>query len=187
MAIAMSSAPFVPKVPAYAYIDGGFIRQRLAEIGCATEVDPNSPAREAVARLYVASGQVVLSRVFYYDAVAEDDAVQPAYLNKIDSLPDTFVASTGFLRQRRNKSRGQKAVDVQLAVDALEAAYSRTVGAIVLITGDLDLLPLIEAIRRAGPHVILGTVEGHVAQELCSAADRVTVFQEASMRKWNPV
>src|SRR3712207_6530278 len=99
-------------------------------------------------------------RTFYYNALAEDESTPAktkqleAHLEWVRHLPDTEVRE-GYVRPSLRRKRQQRGVDVQLAVDALEAAYARHVKALALVTGDIDFVPLVEAIRRAGPHVFV--------------------------------
>ena len=53
--------------------------------------------------------------------------------------------------RRHLGGRAQNGVDVQLAVDALSGALGRTYDAAVLVTGDGDFVPRVEAIRENGP------------------------------------
>jgi uncharacterized LabA/DUF88 family protein len=114
-------------------------------------------------------------RTLYYDAIdesaPEEKTRQEDYLRCVQSLPDTH-AVIGRIRQGK-RGREQKGVDVQLAVDALEAAWSGTVEAIGLVTGDADFVPLANAVRRLGPHVIVLAFANSLADDLRASADRV--------------
>lgn len=121
--------------------------------------------------------RIVPVRLFYYDAL-DDNGPEPeraafaAYLDAVEQLADTSVA-TGYVKSSRRRGREQKAVDVQLAVDALEAALTGRADVIALVAGDGDFAPLAEAVRRAGPHCIVLAFPNSLARELRMAADRV--------------
>jgi uncharacterized protein (TIGR00288 family) len=91
-------------------------------------------------------------------------------------LPDTHVGE-GYARRRRGVLQ-QKGVDVRLAVDALEAAVAQRVRIIGPVAGDADFVPLVEAIRRAGPHMVVLAFRESLAAELRGAADRVVFLPD---------
>jgi len=124
------------------------------------------------------------SRIYYYDSVdrervgAESDAERDARVKEredlhayLNSLPKWHVREGFMSRARRASRRTQKAVDVQLAVDALEHAIHRNIQQAFFIFGDLDFEPLLLSLNRLG---ILTTVwyERHSAsRDLLEAAD----------------
>ena len=89
-------------------------------------------------------------------------------------MPDTHVVE-GQVRQGKRRPE-QKGVDVQLAVDALQAANRGVVGAIALVSGDADFIPLVKAVRDVGPHVIVIAFKESLSPDLRTAADRVVVL-----------
>lgn len=157
----------------YVYIDAGYIQGQLKQGNCNIEFNPDRLAQYITSEsLYTSPVHAV--RKFYYDALDEDAEPkviekQKAYLDKVRSLKDTHVVLG---KIRKSKKKEQKGVDVQLAVDALEAAKSGSVDVIALIAGDADFVPLVEAIRRAGPHVFVIAFNSSVALDLKNAADR---------------
>jgi uncharacterized protein (TIGR00288 family) len=86
---------------------------------------------------------------------------------------------------RRSRRREQKGVDVQMAVDALKAAASGTVDAIILVAGDADFAPLARAIREFGPHVFVVAFPENLSPSLAREADRVGVME--SSETWRRV
>jgi hypothetical protein len=78
----------------------------------------------------------------------------------------------GFVsRGRRAKRRTQKAVDVQLAVDALEHAVAHNMDTATFVLGDLDFEPLFFSLNRFGVIVSVYYFEGTASEELLEAAD----------------
>lgn len=143
---------------AYAYIDAGYIRSSLKNAGQSEYFNPSHlwPHLNAVS----ANRQSIQPiRMFFYDAI-DDNAVEPeksnfqTYLEKVEQIPYVAV-TTGFVRPGKKKPREQKGVDVQIAVDALEAAWSGRADAIILVAGDADFCPLAEAVRRTGAFMIV--------------------------------
>lgn len=173
----------MPQKDCYAFVDGQYVRCELLRGGQPEEFDPRKPA-VFVRNHRIAGEQVSATRVFYYDAVdreaeqAEQER-QSAYFSTLQKLPDTHVI-LGEVR-RGTRTREQKGVDVQLAVDALRAATSGVVKAIALVTGDADFAPLARAIRDAGPHVIVIAFRSSLAESLAKEADRLQIFDSVPM------
>jgi uncharacterized LabA/DUF88 family protein len=173
----------------YVFIDGEYLRQRHREemtrfFGVEGDLDISSIMRETDA-----------TRVYFYDAVdygkkpAEDDA---ACANRILEK-EQFLASIGrlsgfFVRPgsvRPGKKREQKEVDVLLAVDMMEHVLNRTVTKAVLIAGDVDFRPVIEALVRHGVTVHVWYHLRSFAQELPSAADFGHEITFRQLHSWN--
>lgn len=167
-------------MPCYVFVDGQYVREELRQEGHPDEFDPRKPA-SFVQNIDVAGAKLVASRIFYYDAVdegasAEQVERQRSYLARVQQLQDTHVVE-GQVRQGKRKPE-QKGVDVQLAVDALQAANRGVVGAIALVSGDADFVPLARAIRDVGPHVIVIAFRESLSKELRAAADRTVILDE---------
>ncbi len=80
---------------------------------------------------------------------------------------------------KRPKLR-QKEVDVQLAVDMLTHGFSKNMSRAVLLSGDLDFRPIVEALVRGGVFVDVWYEKESAARELFWAADygRALTFQD---------
>jgi uncharacterized LabA/DUF88 family protein len=125
------------------------------------------------------------TRIYYYDAVdrnrigdettAQRDArvsalnTFHAYLN---SLSGWHVREGFVSRGRRASRRTQKAVDIQLAVDALEHAVAHNMSYASFILGDLDFEPLFFSLNRFGVIVTVYFEPGTASQELLEVADQ---------------
>jgi len=168
----------------HAFVDGAYVRLGLRSIGRPDEFDPYALVRGLV-------GSFELVRVNYYDALDEQSTTPEqkaeysrltGYFDWVSGLRDTHV----FLgRVRRSKSREQKGVDVQLAVDALRTAYSGAFDAILLLSGDADFEPLVTAIREAGPRIHVAAFETSVSAELRRAADRFLQLEPSGGGSFN--
>jgi uncharacterized LabA/DUF88 family protein len=165
----------------YVYVDNWYMRQQLRDLpGSEAGFNPLNLAGFASAFRF--RGRYCQpTRYFVYDAIdeSEDEAAQlrqRTYLTKVQRLPDTQVV-TGRVKTSR-RGREQKGVDVRLAVDALEAAWSGVVDAVMIASGDADFEPLADAIRRAGPHVGILAFKSSLSLHLREAADRVYELPE---------
>lgn len=168
-----SPVTYVPPAIAYAFVDAQYLRTEFKNAGLSDEIDPWS----IVAKVQQSVGRrrVQAVRLFFYDAIDEDDAEEEAqqrdYLRRVEALNDTMVV-VGEVRRGASKNREQKGVDVQLAIDALLMASRGDIEAVILVTGDADFAPLAEAVRRIGPHVIVAAYPKSLAKSLGAAADR---------------
>lgn len=73
----------------------------------------------------------------------------------------------------RTKSRGSKRVDISLAVDMLRHAHYQNYDMAVLVAGDEDYVPLVEAVTAAGRRVTLWFFEKSLSPALAKAVDYV--------------
>ena len=65
----------------------------------------------------------------------------------------------------------EKGVDVQLAVDMVQLAVSNTYDVAILVSGDGDFAPAVEAVKKLGKHVELGRVEKQPCNRLRDVCD----------------
>ncbi len=159
----------------YVFIDGEYLRQRHREVmrdffGVDGELELSPIMQQARA-----------SRAYFYDAIdyarlpEETDEAWEAriillerYFSYIRSL-DGFHVRPGSVR--RGKKREQKEVDVSLAVDMMEHGFNGSMSKAVLIAGDVDFRPVVEALVRHGVFVDVWYHRNSFAQELPGAAD----------------
>lgn len=173
----MKQRSFELFMPCNIYVDAQNIRIALEEMGVSDEFDP----RHLVSLLdgqVVGGRPLVAMRIFIYNTIdahasEEELAREQRYLDRLERLPDVQVVAG-----RTAASGHQKGVDVQLAVDALTDAFSGRVGVIVIASGDGDFRPLVESVRRFGPHVIVMSFEKTLSSALREAADRVILLPE---------
>ena len=72
---------------------------------------------------------------------------------------------------KKNKRKGSKRVDIQLAVDMLTQASRKSYQTAVLIAGDEDYVPLVQAVKDEGRLVVLWAVESGLSISLRRSAD----------------
>ncbi|MDX2238868.1 MAG: NYN domain-containing protein [Hyphomonadaceae bacterium] len=123
------------------------------------------------------------TKVFYYDAIPsfEDQDRTPAQtalaeqkIQKLESIRklDKYHVFEGDTRRRRSKGgQEQKMVDVAIAVDMLTHTFRRNMDSAILVTGDQDFKPLLDALVREGMFVTLWYPIGATNQILIDAAD----------------
>jgi len=165
----------------YVFFDGGHIREGLAQIGASwSEVDLRQVAEAALRTVgYRWRGlRMKVSRIYVYDAVPDDaDPSQhdiEKWLTRNGQQKDTHVRRGHLAGDRRGGQRiRQKAVDVQLAVDALSLASNGVFDMALLVTGDADFIPVVEAVRDKGPLVAVCSFRSKLSDALGEVADRV--------------
>jgi len=84
--------------------------------------------------------------------------------------------------RRRGRS---KAVDIALTTDVLTLAAEGRYEVAVLFAGDGDYVPLVEAVKRAGQHVVVGFFEGYgLSPQLRIAADEFVDLSGSITSAW---
>jgi uncharacterized LabA/DUF88 family protein len=109
-----------------------------------------------------------LIRATYYTyAVGSDEQIEQ-WKTTIRSIPYTYRSDKGsftysgsmypkvFKKPQRTAKR--KGVDISITVDTLTHVYNNDIDIVVLMTGDGDYKPLIEAIMRRGKRVYLAAL-----------------------------
>lgn len=165
----------------YAFFDGAHIRDGLAKMGVDwRDVDLSTVARAAI-KWVGDSWQGLplrMTRVWIYDAIpdegSKDDGEVEYWLTRNDRQADTHVRRGHLAGDPRKQSlRRQKAVDVQLAVDALEFSSQGVFDAALFVTGDADFVPVAESVRNKGYLVAVCSFRDKLAEVWKEVADRV--------------
>ena len=166
-------------MPTYLFIDGEYFRQAFQQTMKAFYgTVPDINYRD------IAGNLGGFKRIYYYDAIDrgrvanETPTDQEQRITRLESfhvylnsLPNWHVREGFVSRGRRASKRSQKAVDVQLAVDALEHSISGNVGTAVFIAGDLDFEPLFFSLNRFGVRVTIYYERDTASETLLEAAD----------------
>jgi uncharacterized LabA/DUF88 family protein len=178
----------------YCFVDGGHLRaiakntgkalvnpQQLAvNIGYSNQVQGWRSIGGVNHHDYVGhpNVKIFLDRVIYYDARPDEgpSAELEDYWKAVELLPDTAIGF-GVLRGRK---RRQKQVDTLIAVDMLEGAFTDLYQVALLIAGDADFVPSVQAVRRKGVLVLVAAAKESLADELRQAADRVRIIDASS-------
>ena len=105
-------------------------------------------------------------RRYYYTSVRGDTNDRDAIHDKLHAMgiqaPRVFP---------KNKSRGSKRVDISLSVEMLTHAHFGNYDAAVLVAGDEDYVPLVEAVKAQGKQVFIWFVQDGLSPSLRRSAD----------------
>ncbi len=109
---------------------------------------------------------VNILRKYYYTSIQGDNPKRERIHDDLQKLgveaPRVFP---------RSKSRGSKQVDISLSVDMLSHAHRQNYDIAVLIAGDEDYVPLVDAVKAEGHRVFLWFFENGLSPALRRTAD----------------
>jgi uncharacterized LabA/DUF88 family protein len=130
--------------------------------------------------LLKAAGGGNLLRTYYYDCVPQEyESNKQKFLDALAYIPN-FIIRYGYLDkhiERGEEKFTQKMTDVQIALDIFRAAKAG-VERVIVVTGDMDLVPALEAARKEFCEVVLVHNNG-ITRELQNAVDRRVIFTAA--------
>lgn len=172
----------------YLFIDGEYLRQihrqaMLDFFDVDGELDILEAKREAGAL-----------RAFFYDSI--DERPRPGetieacrertaplhdFMNRTSALSGVHVR----LGTVTGKRRRQKEVDILLATDMLTHGFNGSMKNAVLLSGDLDFRPIVEALVRHGLFVEVWYHRTSIATELPTAADFGRQIRFRQLYSWN--
>ena len=176
----------------YLFIDGNYLSTQFAK-------QMHAFYNHAPPIMFQELGRILkVNRCYYYDAIDysnganETEAEQDDRIAQRESFHDWLAELRGFhvrhghVRRSKKKSREQKAVDVRLAVDALEHAARGNIEKAVFLTGDLDFEPLLTSLERLGVRTKLLYVRSSTSPELIRAADESQALTLSDFCSWSP-
>lgn len=172
----------------YLFIDGGYLEK---------VVDDFSQRLGLAHRLPIDFAKVGPSydRAIYYDAIPVRKKGEPEedYERRLDEkirffdglrdMPN-FHVRDGITRYTRRRGQEQKGVDTLLAIDVLQYAFRGTIDSAEIITGDLDLYPLFEALLQTNTKGTLIYEERSTSKELVRAADLTRRINLSAVLGW---
>ena len=182
---------------AHMYVDAGYVRAELADL----RIDPLFGTTELLQpfnRKRIHGRFLTVSRVEIYDAIDRRWAVvnEPAdetsrrraeqakaleqHVKRLRRLENTHVHLGELVGE---KKRRQKGVDVKITVDMLKASQARIVDYMILVAGDADFVPLLEAIKENGTHITAMGFSG-MAEGLIESADSIVYLADDAQRFW---
>jgi NYN domain len=172
----------------YVFIDGNYIRQAVDQAMKEVFGVPGDLAPELIPPHNV-------FRAYFYDCIdelkkdSETDAefqgrrdAQNEMISRMRARPGMHLRP-GTLSRGRNRT--QKEVDVLLAVDMLTHGFNRNMTHAILVTGDLDFRPVVEALVRSGVFVNVWYEKRSAAKDLPAAADFGQELNWQSLYNWN--
>lgn len=180
----------VSKSTRYLFVDGVFFERVISQF----LKDLDFMEEDAVDYSKLAES---FDRVIYYDALpvkkknqtAEDYAekfkIKRNFLNRIREQ-QLFHVRDGYTRNRpkENSRIEQKGVDTWIAVDALKYALNGVIDEAVVITSDLDLYPLFEALVETKTKGCLLYDKKRTSKELIQSADISEAITHAHITGW---
>lgn len=172
----------------YLFIDGEYLRQIHREamqgfFGVEGELD-----------IYEAMRQAGAIRAFFYDSIDETPRpgeTEEACRERLAPLQDFFTRTGALsgvhvrLGTVTGKRRRQKEVDILLATDMLTHGFNGSMKTAVLLSGDLDFRPIVEALVRSGVFVEVWYHRSSIARELPGAADFGREVRFRQLHSWN--
>jgi uncharacterized LabA/DUF88 family protein len=172
----------------YLFIDGEYVRQiHRAAMRDFFDVDGELDIDGA-------KHQAGAIRAFFYDSFdetprqgesAEDCKLRLAPLEKFFSRTRDLSGVHVRLGTVAGKRRRQKEVDILLATDMLTHGFNGSMRKAVLVAGDLDFRPIVEALVRNGVLVEVWYHRSSVARDLPGAADFGREISFKDLHSWN--
>jgi uncharacterized LabA/DUF88 family protein len=178
-----------PKPTTYLFVDAGHLRtsfRRVIDAWC------TGSRRLDVRKV---SSHFSANKTFYYDSL--DDSLheretpeaqrerigaQEAVFRAINALPNTHVR-LGSVTGTRKKLR-QKEVDILIAVDMMTHAVRGNMAKAVLLTGDRDFTPLVEALVQLGLTIDVAGDRRSTSDILAAAADSYRALTLRIYHSW---
>lgn len=166
-------------------IDGGYISKLNKKEFASRDGKPCKIDYGKIGQILTARHDCELLRAYYYDCPPhvsknprqEEKEKQRKFdqflynLRKLDRFSVRLGQLKKYYHEDGTPDFEQKGVDVQLAIDALTLTLKNKVNKIILISGDADFVPVIEAIKDEGVEAILYYHESSVHRHLLEACD----------------
>lgn len=166
-------------------IDGGYLGVLNKKNFCDSKGKPHYVDYGKVGQILVGRHNCELLRSYFYSCAPyispkpteEEKQRQRKFdqflfnLKKLDRLAVRLGKLKKFQGPNGEFEFEQKGVDVQLAIDALQLSLKGKIQKVILIAGDSDFVPVIEAIKDEGIDVILYYHESSVHRMLLEVCD----------------
>ncbi|GLW67625.1 NYN domain-containing protein [Actinomadura rubrobrunea] len=183
----MATSEFVPQPARYAvFVDAGYLYAASGALllGCSSRREYRVAAEKLIKALTSHADEQLLGellRVYWYDAAPK----------KQPTVDQRVIANLPLVKLRLgnlNAQGQQKGVDAQLRNDLEALARHRAITDAVLLAGDEDMLPAVEAAQRYGVRVHLWGVEpthgSNQAEWLVWESDTVEVLPADFLRPY---
>ncbi len=123
-----------------------------------------------------------LKRIYYYNIRQESDTNPNMGVEQqkfLDSLYDTpYVEVRLGIWKQRGDIMVEKGVDVMLATDLVTHAYKDNYDTAIVVSGDADFYPALQAVKDVGKHVEVAAFDMNISAESGRIADVVTKFNK---------
>lgn len=124
-----------------------------------------------------------LIRAYYYN-VRQDRQHNPTaaqeqerFLASLETVP--YMETRLGIYKQRGQEMVEKGVDVMIATDLVSGAFKNLYDTAILVSGDGDFFPAIEAAKGQGKHVEVAAFENNLSPEAERAADLTTLLRPA--------
>lgn len=136
----------------------------------------SNPNFESIMDLCQRYGRVTIARA-YADWYRYPRVTNALYANAIEPM---YVPTYYYDREEGRTGRAIKnSVDMHLCIDMMKTLYAfPNIETYVLITGDRDFIPLINAVRQLGKHTVVIGVADATASHLAQAADEFLYYSQ---------
>jgi uncharacterized LabA/DUF88 family protein len=129
--------------------------------------------------LKLANGRT-LQRIYYYNIRQESDTNPNMGVEQqkfLDSMYDTpYVEVRLGIWKQRGDVMIEKGVDVMLATDLVTNAYNDHYDTAIVVSGDSDFYPALQAVKDVGKHVEVAAFDMNLSAESSRTADVVVKF-----------
>jgi uncharacterized LabA/DUF88 family protein len=162
------------------FIDGGYFAK-------VTEQNFNRPHTDFQRLSDVLSGSAQRLRTYFYDCMPyqgdpptvlekEKYAAKAKFIHAVQRSVQRFQFRQGRLRKTGTATFEQKRVDVMLGVDMVRLCSKKQIDHVILIAGDSDLVPAVEACKEEGAIVRLYYHPSAISDELLNVVDERCVI-----------
>ncbi len=123
-------------------------------------------------------GRTIIARA-YADWYRYQKVTNALYANGIEPV---YVPTYHYTRDYHRQGKAIKnSVDIHLVIDTMKILYTYgNIGVYVLVTGDRDFIPLVNAIRQHGKKVIVIGVAEAASSHLAQSADEFFFYHQLS-------
>jgi uncharacterized protein (TIGR00288 family) len=137
------------------------------------ETNPNF---ESIMELCQRYGRVTIARA-YADWYRYPRVTNALYANAIEPM---YVPTYHYDREQGRMGRPIKnSVDMHLCIDLMKTLYAfGNIGTYILITGDRDFIPLVNAVRQQGKKTVVIGVAQATASHLAQSADEFLFYNQ---------
>ena len=123
-----------------------------------------------------------LKRTYYYNIRQESDtnpAVGVEQQKFLDSMYDTpYVEVRLGIWKQRGEIMVEKGVDVMLATDLITHAYKNHYDTAIVVSGDADFYPALQAVKDVGKHIEVAAFDMNLSSESGRVSDVTIKFNK---------
>lgn len=115
-----------------------------------------------------------LKAIYFYTGKVGNNQKQNLFIQKLEGLGYIVKAKeVKRIKIANNAYEWKGNLDVELTIDVL--AYLNSFDTLILMSGDSDFAPLLDAVKKVQKRVIVISTKGHVSKELLERAKYVNL------------